>query len=107
MNKVLTYSTVNDAPKIKLMKSQIEALTKAKLWPHDSHGVAYSSIGKPFRPSRPSWTDDEVALFINSGIPPSLPHDPGNEGEKVHWIREKLLRGCQPGAKSSRKPPER
>ena len=102
MNKVLIYSTPNDAPKIKLTKSQIDALRKAKLWPHDSHGVAYCSIGKPFSPGRPTWTDDEVALFINAGIRPSLPHKSGNEGEKVHRIREKLLRGYQRAGKSFR-----
>jgi hypothetical protein len=45
MNTVLTYATLNDAPKIKLTKSQIEALRRAKLWPQDRHGVAYYSIG--------------------------------------------------------------
>jgi hypothetical protein len=93
MNKVLIYSTPNDAPKIQLTKSQIDALRKARLWPHDSHGVAYCCIGKPFSPGQPTWTDDEVALFINAGIRPSLPHKSGNEGEKVHRIREKPFLG--------------
>lgn len=107
MNKVLTYATPNDAPNIKLTKSQIDALRKAKLWPHDSHGVAYASIGKPFSPGRPTWSDDEIALFISSGIRPSLPHNPGKEGKKVYRISEMLLRGYQPGGKMSPEPPER
>jgi hypothetical protein len=106
MNKVLIYSTPNDAPKIKLTKSQIDALRKANLWPHDSYGVAYCSIGKPFSPGRSTWTDDEVALFINRRHS-SLPRKSGNEGEKVHRIREKLLRGYQPGGEIIPESPER
>ena len=44
----LTYFTLPNGQKIKLTKSQINALKKAKRWPHDKPGQPYASTGKPF-----------------------------------------------------------
>jgi hypothetical protein len=71
--KILSYTTPNEGPNIKLTKSQIRALRKANLWPHDREAAPYFSTGKPFRPGQPTWTDAEIQSFIASRTPP-LPY---------------------------------
>jgi hypothetical protein len=73
MRKVLSYSTPNESPNIKLTKSQIQALRKANLWPRDRDGVPYFSTGKPFRSGQPTWTDSEIQSFIATRTHPLPP----------------------------------
>jgi hypothetical protein len=73
MRKILSYTTPNEGPNIKLTRSQIQALRKANLWPHDRKGELYGSIGKPFRPGQPTWTDSEIQSFIATRTHPSPP----------------------------------
>jgi hypothetical protein len=73
MRKILSYATPDEGPNIKLTKSQIQALRKANLWPHDREGAPYFSTGKPFRPGQPTWTDAEIQSFIAFRTHPS-PH---------------------------------
>jgi hypothetical protein len=66
MEKILTYTTPNVSINIRLTKRQIQALKKANLCPCDRDGEAYRSIGKPFRPGEPTWTDAQIQSFVSS-----------------------------------------
>jgi hypothetical protein len=73
MEKLLSYSTPNESPNIKLTKSQIQALRSAKLWPRDRDGAPYFSTGKRFRSGQPTWTDSQIQSFIATRMRPSPP----------------------------------
>jgi len=71
MEKILSYTTPNEGPNVRLTKNQIRTLRKANLWPRDRAGVAYFSTGKPFQPGQPTWTDAEIQSFLASRTHPS------------------------------------